>query len=95
MCNYIQIEQLNVCTKYGILSDTYICFIRQFVNCIILLKIKDAGCYDTDVKFISSPIHSSGVVDAGTGEETNPLCPPPPAPKKIGTLKRTTFLNFK
>ena len=94
MCNYIQIEQLNVCTKYGILSDKYICFIRQFVNCIILLKIKDTGCYDTDVKFISSPIHSSGVVDAGTGEETNPLCPPPPRPQENRNIEKDHFFIF-
>ena len=27
MCNYFWLEQLNVCAKYGVLSDKYICFI--------------------------------------------------------------------
>ena len=27
MCNYDWLEQLNVCTKYGIVSDKNVCFI--------------------------------------------------------------------
>ena len=26
MCKYVWLEQLNICAKYGILSDEYICF---------------------------------------------------------------------
>ena len=29
MCNYFWLEQLNVCAKYGILSDKYIHFIGK------------------------------------------------------------------
>ena len=31
MCNYVWIGQLNVCAKYGIISDKNICFIEY--NC--------------------------------------------------------------
>ena len=56
MYNYFCLEQLNVCGKYGILSDKYIHFIgKKYVKYIKLFKIQGTGCYDVNVTFTWSP----------------------------------------
>ena len=52
----VWLEQLNVCTKYGILSEKKCLFYSiKFVKYIKLFKIQGTSCYDVNITCLSSP----------------------------------------
>ena len=53
MCNYFWLEKLKVCTKWRILSDKYIYWIKC-VKYKKVFKIQSTGCYDVNVIYIIS-----------------------------------------